>query len=123
MHGCLDMSQESSVVILCCKVYGCSSNIIQSLQYPICKSPPLLGTNIYILRGQEKVTNIQKLWKGHSQLLFYFFLPRIKTSFEEDTMNRMVHGVEKPSSHTGCGENVRMCTQYGAQGHVKIKIP
>lgn len=30
---------------------------------------------------------------------------------------------EKSSSHTGCGENVRMCTQYGAQGHVKIKIP
>lgn len=33
------------------------------------------------------------------------------------------HSTETSSSHTGCGENVRMCTQYGAQGHVKIKIP
>lgn len=68
------------------------------------------------------MTNIQRLWKEHNQLLF-FFSPRIKTIFEEDTMTRRVHRVEKPSSHTGCGENVRMCTQYGAQGHVKIKIP
>lgn len=45
----------------------------------------------------------------------------IKCLFSEVVLTK--HSTEKSSSHTGCSENVRMCTQYGAQGHVKIKIP